>query len=257
MFFIASCNEKMETYTSERITVISEVCKTKAGYEGTSVLPSKFIMDITQNAGKEFNYSLVTMSKTDDNIYKEQEDITLYWADNDHYKVKIKALTLPYGSDKNSFGKSMTIKVCEDQTSEDNVINSDLLGAETGNGISIEGNEIKIIFKHLMSKLYVECSFKDDIKAEINSITLENTCIKGGYSYVDMDYDKNVSTLFGNIKMHHDPIEGVAEAIFYPHIQTEDATLVINASINGIDKEYKCPVSYKKQEGFLGGKNIR
>ena len=257
MIFIASCNEKIETYTAERITVVSEIGQTKAGYEGTSILPSEFIMDISQNAGNEFDYSLVTMSKTDGNLYKEQDDITLYWADNDRSKVNIKALTLPYGSDKNAFGKSMMIKVCEDQTSEDNVIKSDLLGAETGNGITVEGNNIKIIFKHLMSKLYVEYSFKEDIKAEIKSITLEHTCIGGGYSYLDMDYDNSVSTSFGNILMYHDTKEETAEAIFYPHIQTEDATLVIKAAINGIDKEYKCPVAYKKQDGFIGGKKYK
>ena len=261
---IASCNEiidaeKDKIDTKENITVVSEVSHTKAGYEGTSVLPTEFVMDIDQKVDN-YNFSLVTMYKEEGNLYREQEDITLCWAGNDHSNVEIKALTLPYGLDKTSFDKAMTINVCQDQRDEENVIKSDLLGARSGDGITIEGNDIKISFNHLMSKLYVSYSISNetyDSKATINSISIENTCISGGYSYINMDYDSSVSKVFGDIQLYHDSKEHTAEAIFFPHMQTESATLVINVTINGINKVLKCPVTLRNAQGFLGGKRYK
>lgn len=261
---IASCNEIIDAEndkidTRENITVVSEVSHTKAGYEGTSVLPTEFVMDIDQKVDN-YNFSLVTMYKEEGNLYREQEDITLCWAGNDHSNVEIKALTLPYGLDKTSFDKAMTINVCQDQRDEENVIKSDLLGARSGDGITIEGNDIKISFNHLMSKLYVSYSISNeayDSKATINSISIENTCISGGYSYINMDFDSSVSKVFGDIQLYHDSKEHTAEAIFFPHVQTESATLVINVTINGTNKVLKCPVTLRNAQGFLGGKRYK
>lgn len=259
---IASCNEMIETGADEvelkeRITVISEVAQTKAGYEGTNVLPMEFVMDIDQKVA-DYNFTYVTMSNEEGNLYREQEDITLCWAGNDHSNVEIKALTLPCGLDKTSFDKVMTINVCQDQRDEENVRKSDLLGAKTGDGIVIEGNDIKINFNHLMSKLYVSYSNETyDSEAAINSISLENTCITGGYSYTTMNYDSSVSKVFGDIQLYHNSNDHTAEAIFFPHVQTESATLVINATINGINKVLKYPVTLKNPQGFLGGKRYK
>ena len=61
---IYACNEKTEipeyNYTSDRIVVKTEVeVQTKAGYEGTTALPSEFVMDIIQGNNQNYNYSLV------------------------------------------------------------------------------------------------------------------------------------------------------------------------------------------------------
>ena len=61
---IYACNEKTEipeyNYTSDRIVVKTEVeAQTKAGYEGTTALPSEFVMDIIQGNNQNYNYSLV------------------------------------------------------------------------------------------------------------------------------------------------------------------------------------------------------
>ena len=259
---IASCNEKIDVcddVAAEQITVISEVSKTKAGYEGTTVLPSKFIMNIDQD-NSNYNYSLVTMAKVDGNTYREQGNTTLYWASNDHNNVKIKALTLPYGLDKTDFTSVMSISVCEDQRTEENVKKSDLLGAKTGDGVVIEENEIKINFRHLMSKFFVSYSIKNNVydsKMQVNSITIENTCIKGGYSYANMDYDNSISKEFGNIQMYHNSSNHTAEAIFFPYIQTEDATLVVNVTINGVNKDLKCPVALNNPQGYIGGNRYK
>ena len=259
---IASCNEKIDVcddVAAEQITVISEVSKTKAGYEGTTVLPSKFIMNIDQD-NSNYNYSLVTMAKVDGNTYREQGNTTLYWANNDHNNVKIKALTLPYGLDKTDFSNVMPINVCEDQRTEENVKKSDLLGAKTGDGVVIEENEIKINFRHLMSKFFVSYSIKNSVYTsdiQVNSITLENTCIKGGYSYANMDYDSSISKELGNIQMYHNSSNNTAEAIFYPYVQTENATLVVNVTINGADKDLKCPVALNDLQGYIGGNRYK
>lgn len=259
---IASCNEKIDAsdnVAAERITVMSEVAETKAGYEGTTVLPFKFIMNIDQN-NSSYNYSLVTMAKVEGNTYREQGNTTLYWASNDHSNVKIKALTLPYGLDKTDFTSVMPINVCEDQRTEENVKKSDLLGAKTGDGVVIEENEIKINFRHLMSKFFVSYSIKNnlyDSKMQVNSITIENTCIKGGYSYANMNYDNSISKEFGNIQMYHNSSNNTAEAIFYPYVQTENATLVVNVTINGADKDLKCPVALNDPKGYIGGNRYK
>ena len=259
---IASCNEKIDAsdnVAAERITVMSEVAETKAGYEGTTVLPFKFIMNIDQN-NSSYNYSLVTMAKVEGNTYREQGNTTLYWASNDHSNVKIKALTLPYGLDKTDFTSVMPINVCEDQRTEENVKKSDLLGAKTGDGVVIEENEIKINFRHLMSKFFVSYSIKNnlyDSKMQVNSITIENTCIKGGYSYANMNYDNSISKEFGNIQMYHNSSNRTAEAIFFPYIQTEDATLVVNVTINGVNKDLKCDIAFDNPQGYIGGNRYK
>ena len=77
--FIVSCNEKIDTpeYTddSNRIVVKTEVeGQTKAGYEGTTALPSEFVMDIIQGDSQNYNYSLIRMTKEDTgNTYKSPE----------------------------------------------------------------------------------------------------------------------------------------------------------------------------------------
>ena len=259
---IASCNEKIDVcddVAAEQITVISEVSKTKAGYEGTTVLPSKFIMNIDQD-NSNYNYSLVTMAKVDGNTYREQGNTTLYWANNDHNNVKIKALTLPYGLDKTDFSNVMPINVCEDQRTEENVKKSDLLGAKTGDGIVIEGNAIKINFRHLMAKLYISYSIKNSVYTsdiQVNSITLENTCIKGGYSYANMDYVSSISKELGNIQMYHNSSNRTAEAIFFPYVQTENAMLIVNVTINGVNKDLKCDLAFDNPQGYIGGNRYK
>jgi hypothetical protein len=49
--------------------------------------------------------------------------------------------------------------------------------------------------------------------------------------------------------------EGSAEAIFYPYKPTTNPTLVINATIDGENCNFSCPVVPKDAtNGFIGGK---
>ena len=208
----SSCNEKIYDETVEgvkSIIVKSEVLgQVKAGYEGTKVLPGEFVMDINQGSDEIFDYTLVKMIKEDEeNIYKAEEDKVLVWAGTDHSKTFVKAMTMPYGISAIDGENPMEIKVNLDQTTDENIKESDLLGAESEDGIKIEGNDINISFSHLLTKLHIDYKLSERLKdksAEIKSITLNNICVSGGYSYAEMDYDSNVKKKYGDIKMYLD-----------------------------------------------------
>lgn len=263
---IYACNEKTEipeyNYTSDRIVVKTEVeGQTKAGYEGTTALPSEFVMDIIQGNNQNYNYSLVRMTKEDTgNTYKSPEGTVLLWEDSDHSNTSVKAMTIPAGMTSVDAENPMKISVCTDQTTEDNIRKSDLLGAVSGEDIVIDGNDININFNHLMSKLYVTCKIQDELaekSVSINSIHLENICIEGGFSYADMDYSSEIEGTSGNISMFFNSSENTAEGIFYPYIPQEDPVLVVKTTIKGVKKDFRCPISLKDPNGFLGGKRYK
>ena len=171
-------------------------------------------------------------------------------------------MTIPMGLTTVDATNVMEVNVSLQQNDESNVVASDLLGAtSTSNGgITIIGSNIHIEFQHLLSKLDISYSFASEIEGEsivVNSITLQNICTKGGYSYANMALDAtNVS--YGNIAMFHSSTEdrkkGTAEAIFYPYKPTVDPILVINAKIDNVDCNFSCPVKLNNDNGFIGGK---
>ena len=256
-----SCSEKInEEFENigRSITVRSEVVSlVKAGYDGTTVLPDEFVMDIIQGSNKLYNYSLVNMIKeSETNIYNAPEDVRLIWAEDDHSNVTVKAMTIPYGLTEINGHEPMEVSVSPDQDTERKVEESDLLVAESGNGVTIDGDDIKIVFSHLLTKLQVEYRFENELAnslVTVNSMVLKNTCIKGGYSYAEMDFDTSVSLQYGDIKMFIDPAENTAECIFYPYIPEKDAILIINTTIDGTEKVFSCPVSLKDNSGFKSG----
>ena len=88
-----------------------------------------------------------------------------------------------------SFVNPMQIGVNLDQTTEENVKESDLLGASSNNGISINGDDINILFNHLLSKLYVTYSFKSDLNDK--NVKGENL-LSFGDGFVEIELVKNV-----------------------------------------------------------------
>jgi hypothetical protein len=221
-------------------------------------MPEEFVMDISQNGDAKFDYSLVKMTKDKGaNTYKA--DRVLLWADDTH-KAEVKAMTIPMGLSNVDDTNVMEVNVSLQQNVESNVVASDLLGAtSTSGGITIDGSNINIEFQHLLSKLDISYSFDSEIEGEsivVKSITLQDICTKGGYSYANMALDAtNISC--GNIAMFHSSTEdrkGTAEAIFYPYKPTEDPILVINATINNVNCNFSCPVKLNDANGFIGGK---
>ena len=266
VFCFIACSEMIEDGIFESgniITVRSEISsQTRAGYEGSEVLPSHFYMDVIQGGSGRFDYSLVKMTKEEaSNIYQAPSDKLLLWADSEgQHNASIKALTLPYNLDEIDPENPMKISVCTDQTSEENVMASDLLGATSDKGIVIEGDDIKIMFNHLTTKLDVSYRFSNEGAAEsmkINSFTLRNVCVGGGFSYAEMDYDNSVAKGFGNIDMCHNNASNSAEAVFYPYIPETDPILVVYVSVDGKVKELTCPVRLKSKDGFIAGKRYK
>ena len=259
---MVSCSKDMtEVPENGSCIVVKTSVDTKAGYEGTTVLPSEFIMDVNQGAEAKYNYSLVKMDREPGvNTYVTSDKSSLRWASDDHSKAIIKAMTIPYGLDNVDGSKSMNVTVLKDQTSEENIKMSDLLGASSESGISIKDDDINILFNHLMSKLYVTYSYKDDLNnknVKVNSLTLENICISSSYSYTNMKFDDAINKSFGDIKLYHNNTEKVAECIFCPYVPTEYPILSIELTIDDEKVKFNIPVALKSAAGFVGNKRYK
>ena len=252
-------------FDEKPITVTADVVQhSRAGYEGSEVLPEKFVMDITQKGDAKFNYSLVEMTKNANaNTYSAPAGSELLWADNTH-EATVKAMTIPFGLTKVDGTNAMVVNVSLAQDVEDNVAASDLLGATSqSNGITIDGANINIKFQHLLSKLDVSYNFADEVEGNsvnVNSITLQDICTKGEYSYANMAL-ASTGLSNGNIVMFHSATtnrKGSAEAIFYPYKPTTNPTLVINATIDDENCNFSCPVVPKDaSNAFVSGKRYK
>lgn len=261
---LSACNDTngiIPPLDEQPITITADVIQyTRAGYQSGGLMPEEFVMDISQNGDAKFDYSLVTMKK-DEGANTYSADRVLLWADDTPHSATVKAMTIPMGLTTVDGTNVMEVNVSLQQNDESNVATSDLLGATSApnGGITIEDSNINIEFQHLLSKLDISYSFAPEIEGEsiiVKYITLQNICIKGGYSYANMALDAtNIS--YGNIVMFHSSTkdrEGKAEAIFYPYKPTVDPILVINATIDNVDCNFSCPVKLNDANGFISGK---
>ena len=259
---IMSCSKDMtEIPENGSCIVVKTSVDTKAGYEGTTVLPEKFIIDINQGVEDKYNYSLVKMDREPGvNTYVTSDKSSLRWASDDHSKAVIKAMTIPHNLDKVDGSESMNVTVLKDQTSEENVKMSDLLGASSESGITIKDDDINILFNHLMSKLYVTYSYKNDLNnknVKVNSLILENTCVSSSYNYANMKFDDAINKSFGDVKLYHNNTEKVAECIFCPYVPTEYPILSIELTIDDEKVKFNIPVALKSAGGFVGNKRYK
>lgn len=242
-----SCNEKLVPElpeAGEYITVTTQVApQSKAGYEGTSVLPDQFIITIDQE-GTDKDYNDKTMVREGStNKYKFQGNEQLKWASSDHGSVRIKAITTP-GNYSNG-----VMAVNTNQSTEDAVLASDLLGAQTGEGVEINGSNVIVHFNHLMAKLYVKYNTSSDVTVE--SLTINNICVSGEYNYDSMSYGQAGGT--GSITMFHNSSDDTAEAIFFPYTPGSEPELSV--SIQGKSQPMTTKISLAKVGGtFLPGK---
>ena len=261
---LSACNDTngiIPPLDEQPITITADVIQyTRAGYQSGGLMPEEFVMDISQDVDAKFNYSLVKMTK-DEGANTYSADRVLLWADDTPHTATVKAMTIPMGLTTVDGTNVMEVHVSLQQNVESNVATSDLLGAtSTSNGgITIKDSNINIEFQHLLSKLDISYSFDSEIEGEsivVNSITLQNICTKGGYSYANMALD-TTNLSYDDIAMFHSSTEdrkGTAEAIFYPYKPTEDPILVINATINNVNCNFSCPVKLNNANGFIGGK---
>ena len=248
-------------FDEKPITVTADVVQySRAGYQSDVLLPEKFVMDITQNGEDKFNYSLVEMTRDEGKTtYSAPAGRELLWADNTH-EATVKAMTIPMELTTVDGTNAMVVNVSLAQNVEKNVAASDLLGATSSSGgITIDGANINIKFQHLLSKLDVTYSFASEVEGnsvKVNSITLQNICTTGKFSYANMTLVAE-SLGYDDVAMFQSGTgrEGSAEAIFYPYKPIANPTLVINATIDGENCNFSCPVVPKDATyGFIGGK---
>ena len=187
---------------------------------------------------------------------KYVSDTKMLWADESHLAV-IKAMTIPYGMESVDKLNSMTVRVSTAQDDEDNLLASDLLGASTVNGVTIDGDNVKIAFNHLMAKLLVSYKLGDGLAGNVtvNSATLQNVCTVGGYSYSNMDYAAEILEEYAAVTMYHDVDAKTVEAVFYPYTPSEIPNLLMNVTIGGTVYDLSCPVN--PNGAFVGGKRYK
>ena len=255
---VVSCtkNEAVSTSTKEsEIIVQAGVVQTRAGY-GSNVLPETFVMDVKQNSVSKYDYESVYMEQSGNNYVPYDPDFKMVWAGTAYSSVEVKAITLPFGMSAIDAENPMDISVSCEQNNGNNLLMSDLLVADSKKGdISVENSNIKINFRHMMSKLDITCKSGTGLDVKINSVLLENVCVKGQYSYADMAIVADNGYDFDNVSMYVDESGQnlVFEAIFFPYKPTENPVLKVNATIGGEQREMTCVVT-PNSSGFVSGK---
>lgn len=256
---LASCSND-EDFTPQAdslkdtpITVTAMVGElaTRAGYDSEN-LPEKFYLTITQEEGVEnspYNYTDVEMTKGDDDIYTEPDGVQMLWKNETPSPSAITAYTIDTGTE---------VKVQTDQSTETNVVASDLLGAiyaTENSDITITGANIGINFRHLLCKLDITLSWGTELDnaktKEITGVTISglNTtatldrttaAITDGATVADI----NAYTVTAN--------EGVttAEAIFTP--STANPTITIFTKIDGEERVFSLTPT-APEDGFTSG----
>ena len=178
---VASCSQNDDIIPKDDlkdtpITVTAGVAEltTRAGYEGTSVLPTTFYLGIDQT-GTSYDYSNMLMTKaTDANTYTPESP--LLWAGGTD-NVSVTAATF-------SLVGAQALEVQADQSTADGVKDSDhLLMAATK--ITPSANGISVDFSHIMSKVILTITLGNEFnQAEnpISNVTFKGTVASNNYT---------------------------------------------------------------------------
>lgn len=266
---VASCSNdeefipQVDNLKDTPITVTAGVAEltTRAGYETNkeddtqSVLPKTFYLSITQDtedATSEYNYTNVPMTKAeDDNTYSAPEGTTLLWKDSNR-DVAVNAYTTD----------AETFTVQTDQSTDANVLASDLLGAvkaAENSDISVGGDNITIDFRHLLCKLDVTFSWGTEFNAATEK-TIKSVKYLGFGT--DVTLDRKACTVAAPTEQPTDDIqayvttadEGVtylSEAIFAPYVGTAPS-IFITAMIDNVERDFAIGVN-APAGGFASG----
>ena len=259
-FMLASCSQNDDIIPKDdlkdtpiTVTAGVEGMLTRAGYEGTSVLPETFYLSITQDtedATSKYNYTNIPMTKGSGNAYTSTTN--LLWKDNNR-DVAVNA----YTTDATTF----TVKT--DQSTTDGVLASDLLGAiktEENSDITISGDNIGITFRHLLCKLDVTFSWGTEFdNATTKSI---KSVVYNGFG-TDAVLDRTTATITPGTnaaaitafvgKTIVDGVEkDMSEAIFAPQVGATPK-IVITTSIDNVERVFSLNVT-APTDGFVSGK---
>ena len=228
------------------ITVTAGVAElsTRAGYEGTSVLPATFYLTVTQDtedATSKYNYTNIPMTKGSGNAYTSTTN--LLWKDSNR-DVAINAYTTD----------AATFTVQTDQSTTDGVLASDLLGAvsTTQGDVSITDNNISINFRHLLCKLDVTYTWGTEFD-NVTTKTIKSVMYQGFGT--DVTIDRAICTVTSgtttaDIKAYVNEL--TSEAIFALHMGSAPK-IVITTTIDGVDRVFSIGVT-APAGGFLSGK---
>lgn len=244
-FMLASCSNDEDFVPQDDlkdtpITVTAGVAdlKTRAGHDADN-LPAKFYLTVTQTEEvSQYNYTNVEMTKGSGNNYTPSDNIL--WKDSGR---------TPFVSAYTTADATFTVQT--DQSTAENVIASDLLGAvsTTDGDVTISGNNISVRFRHLLCKLDVTYSWGTefgDVTKSIKSVEYQ------GFG-TDVTLDRAACTISGGtttdyIKAY---ISGsTSEAIFAP--QTGSPKLVITALIDNVERIFSINVT-APTDGFVSG----
>lgn len=188
---VASCSQNDDIIPKDDlkdtpITVTAGVAEltTRAGYEGTSVLPTTFYLGIDQT-GTSYDYPNVLMTKADNgSTYSSASP--LLWA-NGTDNVSVTAATF-------SLEGAQALEVQTDQRTADGLKNSDhLLMAATE--VTPSANGISVDFSHVMSKVILTITLGNEFNETGNPIS--NVTFKG--TLASRNYDRTAETPWSDI----------------------------------------------------------
>ena len=220
------------------VTAGVEGMLTRAGHDADN-LPATFYLTVTQTEEvSQYNYTNVEMTKGNGNNYTPSDNIL--WKD---------ATRSPFVSAYTTADATFTVQT--DQSTAENVIASDLLGAvsTTDGDVTISGNNISVRFRHLLCKLDVTYSWGTefgDVTKSIKSVEYQ------GFG-TDVTLDRAACAISGGtttdyIKAY---LSGsTSEAIFAP--QTGNPKIVITALIDGVERAFSLNVT-APTGGFVSG----
>ena len=250
---LASCSNDEDFVPQDNlkdapITVSASVAelKTRAGYDVDN-LPAKFYLTVTQTEeASPYNYTNVEMTKGNGNNYTPSDNIL--WKD---------ATRTPFVSAYTTADATFTVQT--DQSTAENVIASDFLGAvsTTDGDVTISGNNISVRFRHLLCKLDVTYSWGTefgDVTKSIKSVEYQGfgtdvTLDRATATITSGTYTDVISAFVGKTTV--DEVEkDMSEAIFAP--QTGNPQIVITALIDGAERVFSLNVT-APAGGFVSG----
>ena len=160
---LVSCTVEVteQSRTGKPITVTADVDKlmTRAGYEGTSVLPETFYLSLDQSNDK-YDYTDMLMTKSSDgNVYTPASQ--LLWAGSADATVTAATFSL---------SGEQELSVATDQSTSDALQSSDHLFM-AGRSVTPSSEGIAVEFGHLMSKVFITITLGDEFEEEENPIT--------------------------------------------------------------------------------------
>lgn len=163
VIMLTSCTKEViqQPLAGKSITVVADVVnpRTRAGYEGTSVLPETFYLSLDQS-NDNYDYADMLMTKSpESNIYTPTGQ--LLWASSSDAIVTAATFSLTGTQD---------LCVASDQSTADALKGSDhLFMAARSVTPSAEG--ITVDFSHLMSKVLITIALSEEYEGEENPIT--------------------------------------------------------------------------------------